>query len=126
MAAALRLHRRVRGTDIDPWSVRTAAANARLNRLGGRVRFVRADGWAAPSVTEGGKFDLVFANILARPLCRMARHLAAHLAPGGTAILAGLLDTQARWVLAAHRRHGLVLERRLAEGKWCTLVLRRR
>jgi ribosomal protein L11 methyltransferase len=37
-----------------------------------------------------------------------------------------LLTSQARWVLAAHRRHGLVLERTLAEGKWCTLVLRRR
>ncbi len=126
MAAAGLLHRRVRGTDIDPWSVRTATANAKLNRLGGLVRFVRADGWDSPLVTGGGPFDLVFANILARPLCRMARHLAANLAPGGTVILAGLLDSQARWVLAAHRPHGLVLERRLTEGKWCTLVLRRR
>ncbi len=125
MAAALLLHRHVRGTDIDPWSVRTAAANARLNRLGGLARFVRADGWSSPSVTEAGPYDLVFANILARPLCLMARHLAGNLAPGGTAILAGLLVSQARWVLAAHRRHGLVLERLLSEGKWCTLVLRR-
>ena len=125
MAAAILLHRRVRGTDIDPWSVRTAAANAKLNRLGGLAWFVCADGWSSPSVTGGGPYDLVFANILARPLCRMARDLTAHLAPGGTAILAGLLDSQARWVLAAHRRRGLVLERRLAEGKWCTLVLRR-
>ena len=59
----------------------------------------------------GRPYDLVFANILARPLCAMARDLAAHLAPGGTAILAGLLGTQARMVLAAHRRQGLVLER---------------
>ena len=124
LAAGRLLHRRVRGTDIDPWSVRTAAANARLNRLGALCRFVRADGWAAPVVTAGGPYDLVFANILARPLCRMARDLARHLAPGGTAILAGLLVTQSGWVLAAHRRQGLVLERRLTEGKWCTLVLR--
>ncbi len=124
MAAARLLHRPVRGTDIDPWSVRTAAANARLNRLGGLVRFVRADGWSSPAVTGGGPYDLVFANILARPLCRMARPLATNLAPGGTVILAGLLTSQARWVLAAHRRQGLVLERRLAEGPWCTLVLR--
>ena len=55
----------------------------------------------------------------------MARHLAAHLAPGGSVILAGLLATQARWVLAAHRPHGLVLRRTLDEGKWRTLVLRR-
>jgi ribosomal protein L11 methyltransferase len=74
---------------------------------------------------RGRRFDLVFANILARPLCAMAEELAAHLAPGGTAILAGLLGTQARMVLAAHRRQGLVLERRLDVGPWTTLVLRR-
>ncbi len=55
----------------------------------------------------------------------MARHLAAHLAPGGTAILAGLLDTQARGVLVAHRRRGLRLERVVREGSWSTLVLRK-
>ena len=42
-----------------------------------------------------------------------------------TAILAGLLGTQARLVLAAHRRQGLVLERRIDIGAWTTLVLRR-
>jgi ribosomal protein L11 methyltransferase len=56
----------------------------------------------------------------------MAKHLAPALAPGGTAILAGLLGTQARWVLAAHRHHGLVLERAIREGQWTTLVLRKR
>ncbi len=56
----------------------------------------------------------------------MARELALHLAPRGTAILAGLLGTQARLVLAAHRRQGLVLERRIDVGPWTTLVLRRR
>jgi len=68
----------------------------------------------------------VFANILARPLCRMAQSLAINLAPNGTAILAGLLYTQANMVLAAHRRQGLVLERLLREGDWATLILRKR
>jgi ribosomal protein L11 methyltransferase len=125
MAAAKLLHRRVLGTDIEPWSVRVARENARLNGLGTLVRFVRADGWTAPSVRTGAPYDLVFANILARPLCAMAGQLARHLTPGGTAILAGLLDTQVNWVLAAHRRQGMVLERKLHEGRWTTLVLRR-
>ncbi|MBX6746283.1 MAG: hypothetical protein IRY87_29975, partial [Acetobacteraceae bacterium] len=50
---------------------------------------------------------------------------AAHLAPRGTAILAGLLGTQARMVLAAHRRQGLLLEARYDIGPWTTLVLRK-
>ena len=126
MAAARLLHRAVLGTDIDPWSVRVARANATMNQLGGLLRFRQANGWRCRAVKAGAPYDLVFANILARPLCRMAGDLAAHLAPGGTVILAGLLDTQARWVLAAHRRHGLRLERTLREDRWTTLVLRKR
>lgn len=124
MAAAAVLHRPVLATDIDPWSVRVTAENARLNGLDRLVRAVRADGWRDRIVRAGGPYDLVFANILARPLCAMAHDLATHLAPGGTAILAGLLETQARMVLAAHRRQGLVLDFSVAEGRWTTLVLR--
>ena len=83
-------------------------------------------GWRHHRVKSDGPYDLVFANILARPLCAMARDMAGALAPGGTAILAGLLGTQARMVLAAHRRQGMVLERRIDVGPWTTLVLRRR
>jgi ribosomal protein L11 methyltransferase len=126
MAAAKLLGRRVLATDIDPWSVRVARDNARRNGLARRIRTVRADGWGSRSVRGVAAYDLIFANILARPLTRMAKHLARALAPGGTAILAGLLDSQARWVLAAHRRHGLVLERTVREGTWTTLVVRRR
>ncbi len=125
MAAVRLLHRPALAVDIDPWSVRVTRQNARLNRLAPRLRVRRGNGWQDAAVRRGACFDLVFANILARPLCLMARHLAAHLAPGGTAILAGLLDTQARAVLAAHRRQGLRLERTLREGSWMTLVLRK-
>jgi ribosomal protein L11 methyltransferase len=124
MAAAKLLHRPVLGTDIEPWSVRVARDNATRNGLRGLVRVRRADGWRGLPMPAGG-YDLVFANILARPLCRMAGDLAQHLAPGGRAILAGLLVNQVRWVLAAHRRQGLVLEAVLREERWATLVLRR-
>lgn len=126
MAAAKLLRRKVLATDIEPWSVRVAGQNAVANGVGNQVRAVLADGWRARMVRRAVPFDLVFANILARPLCAMARDLARNLAPGGTAILAGLLNSQARMVLAAHRRQGLVLERMLHEGGWTTLVLRRR
>ena len=126
LAAARLQHRGVLATDIEPWSVRVAAENAKLNGVARLVRAQLADGWKQPVVRRGAPYDLVFANILARPLCSMARALATHLTPGGTAILAGLLGTQARMVLAAHRRAGLVLERRIDVGPWSALVLRRR
>ncbi|MCW8086226.1 50S ribosomal protein L11 methyltransferase [Sabulicella glaciei] len=126
MAAAKLWGCRVLATDIEPWSVRVAQDNAVMNGLRGRVRAILADGWRAAAVRKPAPYDLVFANILARPLCAMAKDLADHLAPGGTAILAGLLGKQVPMVLAAHRRQGLVLERRLDLAPWATLVLRRR
>nr|WP_294508197.1 50S ribosomal protein L11 methyltransferase [uncultured Rhodopila sp.] len=125
MAAARLLNRPVLASDIDPWSVRVARDNAALNGVAHLVRPVLANGWRDPAVRGGGPYDLVFANILARPLCLMAKDLAAHLAPGGTAILAGLLTTQARWVLSAHRRRGLRLVQMLPQGAWTTIVVRK-
>lgn len=121
MAAASLLHRRVVAVDNDPWSVRVTAQNARQNALRSFVRARLGHGWQN---ADAVRYDLVFANILARPLCQMSAQLAAHLAPGGTVILAGLLTTQIPMVLAAHRRQGLRLERVLTEGQWATLVLR--
>ena len=125
MAAARLLNRRVLATDIDPWSVRVATENAELNGVAHLVTARLADGWRDPCVRAGGPYDLVFANILARPLCLMARDLALNLAPGGTAILAGLLANQARWVLSVHRAQGLRLERMLPQGAWMTIVVQK-
>ncbi len=124
MAAARLLHRRVLAVDIEPWSVRVAAQNARRNGVGRQVACRLGNSWRSRDVRRRAPYDLVFANILARPLCLMARALASGVAAGATVILAGLLDSQARMVLAAHRRQGLRLERRLREGVWTTLVLR--
>ena len=125
MAAASLLRRPVLAVDIEPWSVRVAAGNARLNGLGRLVDVKLGDGWRSRAVRAGRPYDLVLANILARPLTRMAASLGSGLAPGGTAILSGLLRRQARGVLAAHRACGLVLERRIDVGDWTSLIVRR-
>lgn len=111
--------------DIDAASITVARANARLNGVGDRVRAVRANGYAAPLIRGRRPFDLVVCNILARPLKRMARALAAHLAPGGVAVLSGFLTRDADDVLAAHRALGLRLRRRLIIDGWQTLVVER-
>jgi ribosomal protein L11 methyltransferase len=125
MAASLLLHRPVLAIDIEPWSARTAADNARRNHLGHLMRVFVGDGWRHHRVRTGRPYDLVFANILARPLCHMSRALAAGLNHGGTAILAGLLPSQARMVLIAHRRSGLILEQSMSEDGWTTLIFRK-
>ncbi len=125
MAAAKRWNCRVLACDIDAGSVEVARVNMRVNGVALRVRLQRSDGYRHPAVLRGRPFDLVLANILARPLACMAGDLAAHLAPGGIAILSGLLTRQVPLVLSAHRTHGLILRRRIAIAGWETLVLER-
>ncbi len=125
IAAAKLLHQPVLASDIDSRAARVANANARLNGVAGLVHAIRADGWMDKRIKRNAPYDLVFANILARPLCAMAHQLGENLAPGGFAILAGLLTTQANWVLSAHRRAGLVLAERLTDGAWSILTLRK-
>jgi len=125
IAAAKRMHRAVLASDIDARAARVTRANAKLNGVAPLIHAIRADGWMDKRIKRGAPYDLVFANILARPLCAMAHQLGDSLAPGGVAILAGLLNTQVNWVLSAHRRAGLVLERRLVDGAWSILTLRK-
>jgi ribosomal protein L11 methyltransferase len=125
LAAARLLHRRVVAADIDPWSVRNTRDNAARNALAPFVRVGRADGWRSAWVRRAGPYDLVLANILARPLCKMARRLARNLAPGGQAILSGLLVRQVAWVAGVHRAQGLVLVDVIKDGNWAALVVRR-
>ncbi len=68
--------------------------------------FVRADGLAHRRVAQDAPYDLVFANILARPLVRLAPGIRRALKPGGTAILSGLLRSQQRFVFAAYLGRG--------------------
>jgi ribosomal protein L11 methyltransferase len=124
MAAARLLHRAVLATDIDPWSICVAKQNVESNRLARLVTVRLANGWRHRAVRAGGPYDLVFANILARPLCLMAQQLSLNLAPGATVILGGLLRNQVRSVLAAHLRCSLRFEASLREGPWATLILR--
>lgn len=120
-----RWHVPVLGVEIDAVSVRVAKENVRLNRVQRDVQIVLGDGYAAREVRQNGPFDLIVANILARPLMAMAPQLARHLAPGGNVVLSGLLNWQEPMVLAAHRQQGLGLVRRWRIGDWSALWLKR-
>jgi ribosomal protein L11 methyltransferase len=125
MAAAKLWRRPVLATDIDAASVRVARENMVRNQVSRFVRSRVANGWRNRVVAASAPYDLVIANILARPLCAMAKGITAGLEPGGWIILAGLLRRQIRMVLAAYRCHGAVLEQVWTEGHWATLMLRK-
>jgi ribosomal protein L11 methyltransferase len=103
-----------------------ARENARRNGVARCVATRWSRGYLGRDVRRGRPYDLVLANILARQLAKMARDLDRALAPGGVAILAGLIEWQSRYVLAAHRARRLSLMTRSVIDGWCTLVVRRR
>jgi len=115
----------VLASDNDPQATKVARENAALNGVGDLVRVATGAGYAAPAVHSGGPYDLVTANILARPLMRLAPGLARHLAPKGIALLSGLLVEQEEMVLAAHRKVGLDLLWQLRLGEWSVLAVGR-
>ena len=125
--AMARLWRRpVLASDIDPWAVRTARSNARINALAPLLTALQADGLNHRALRSRAPYDLIVANILAAPLLAMARPIAGALAPGGHLILSGLLARQQRAIVAKYRDLGMVSRHRVQLGEWPTLLLVRR
>lgn len=113
--AAAKQWRRARGiaTDIDPISIIVTAENLRKNKAlrgcgAGALELAVAPGMAHDRLKARAPYDLVLANILAPPLVAISRPLSELVAPGGVVVLAGLLHHQARRVMNAYRKHGLV------------------
>ncbi|MEM1314387.1 MAG: 50S ribosomal protein L11 methyltransferase [Pseudomonadota bacterium] len=125
MAASAALRVPSVATDIDPVAVATSIANARANGLRPWMRLGRAVGTRAPLIRASAPYDLVFANILARPLKRLAPEIARLMRPGGAAILSGLLTHQAPGVEAVWKGHGFARLFRITRDGWTTVVLRR-
>ncbi|MGA9657575.1 MAG: 50S ribosomal protein L11 methyltransferase [Asticcacaulis sp.] len=111
------------GTDIDINSVRISNENAKLNHC--HARFVYANGLNHRLVRQDGPYDLVFANILARPLVGLSMSIHGALKPKGLVILSGLLRTQERFVKAAYLSKGFRFVRHLHRDAWCTLVMQK-
>jgi len=125
IAAAKVLRRKVWLGDIDPIAVQVANENARLNGVGAYCKAVASRGVEDLRLREGAPYDLVFANILAKPLRLLAPSLAAVTAPDGEAIVSGLLLSDVPGVLAAWRGQGFSLRERLDLEGWASLRLRR-
>ncbi len=118
-------------SDIDPVCDGVMRENAALNAvpLGhsrGELTISIADGMDDDLLVIRGPYDLLIANILAGPLIELAPDFAKSMTPGGHIVLAGLLHTQEADVRRAYRRAGFRLARRLINGEWSILWLRKR
>lgn len=116
---------RIVASDIDPIAVEVARANARVNGAA-RIRCIIADGVPRGSTTGARSYDLLIANILARPLIALAGRIASSVDSGGNLVLSGLLTSQAREVQAAYLARGFSLARHSQIAGWSTLTLVKR
>jgi ribosomal protein L11 methyltransferase len=85
---------RVTGVDIDPQAIVAAAGNAEKNAVAADFHDL--------SVPLSCDYDLVLANILANPLRMLAPALSAHVRPGGSLVLSGILEAQAAELTAIY------------------------
>jgi ribosomal protein L11 methyltransferase len=109
------------GTDLDAVSVQVAAENARQNQVP-QICFLTAAGFHH-SALHGQQFDLILANILARPLMKLSAAMRQHQAAGGHAILSGLLQSQSLQVLQAYRAQGYQTKQHFLQQDWTALWL---
>jgi ribosomal protein L11 methyltransferase len=112
-------------SDIDYVAVAVTRENAVANEEGPRVHAVLADGLTSPALAKRAPYDLVIANILASPLTQLAPEIARATAPGGFAVLSGLLVWQENLVLSFYRTQRFVLRNIRRDGPWSALVLER-
>ena len=105
-------------TDIDEIAVKSATHNSKINGVEDKVRVVRADLLENADI----KGDIVFANITAEILVRLAPTIKNYLHHSGVLILSGIIESRLKMVTDAFTAQGLKCEKRIREGEWFALA----
>ena len=124
--AAAKLHQaKITSIDIDPEAARVTEESAADNEVAEFITARAGNGYMTKGVRANALYDLIFSNILARPLIKMSRSLSNNLKPAGYAIISGFLDKDADWVISHHEKKGLHLIRKYEIDSWITAVLQK-
>ena len=111
-------------SDIDQVAVETSAANILANNLEHKIICINAFGFDHAKIQSSVPFQLIFANILMKPLIKLAPKMTdVSQANHTVAILSGILASQAALVIAKYKEHGWICEDRISIGDWTTITL---
>lgn len=116
----------VTAVDIDEEAVWVTRQNAEDNNLEQFITAEQSNGYNSEIVKNNAPYDIIFANILARPLIEMAPDLSAHLKTGGYAILSGFIGEQEDWVIDAHKAQGLELIKIYEMDNWRAALMEKK
>ena len=116
----------VTAVDIDEEAVIVTSSNAEDNGLEKFITTGVSNGYQSELVSKNAPYDIIFANILARPLIEMAPDLAQNLKPGGFCILSGFVGDQENWVIKAHEAQGLSLVKIYEMDNWRAALMEKK
>ncbi|MBR1601727.1 MAG: 50S ribosomal protein L11 methyltransferase [Alphaproteobacteria bacterium] len=111
--------------DIDNESVEVAKQNAIDNGVDKQISTAYSDGYSSEIVQKNIPYDVILANILARPLIAMAKNMAESLKIGGYAVISGFIDEQVEWVINEHRKYGFEVQKIYEMDNWRAALLKR-
>lgn len=124
LAAAKLWHQaQIVAVDIDDEAVRVAMQNAIDNQAEAQIKADLSDGYQSELVQKNAPYDVILANILARPLIAMAPDMANNLKKGGYAVISGFIDDQVDWVIGEHEKQGLKLKKLYEKENWRVALL---
>ena len=123
--AAAKMGAKCIGTEIDARAAEVARENLVVNKVAPNVKIYVANGIRKATIRKDAGFELVFANILMKPLIKLSRDLSQSVAFGGHLVLSGLLTTQEPAIKRAFSQQGLVLVNTYHQDVWSTLTYKR-
>ena len=122
-AAKIWTEAQVIAVDIDDEAVRVTEQNALDNGVEKQITASLSDGYQSDLVRQNAPYDVIFANILARPLIAMASDMVKSLKKGGYAVISGFIDEQTDWVVGEHEKNGLKLVKLYQKENWRAALL---
>lgn len=114
------------GVDIDMESLNVAGQNVFDNNVQDLIDVAYSNGFKTKVVRQRAPYDLIFANILARPLISMARDMARSLRANGYAVLSGFTNEQQDWVFGVYQREGFKLLKLYENEHWRAALLQKK
>ena len=124
-AAKIWKNAQIVAVDIDDESVEVAKQNAIDNGVEKQMVVAYSDGYSSAIVQKNAPYDVILANILARPLIAMVKDMAKNLKIGGYAVISGFIDEQVDWVIGEHQKFGLELQKVYEMDNWRAALLKR-
>ena len=122
MAAARVFSANIIASDIDSVAFSVAKTNVLANGLDKSIRCFEASGFSHDQIKTTGSFDLIFANILMKPLLSLAADISRYSLSGGYVVLSGILCEQAELVTNKYIKVGFSLSREIKIGECVTLI----